>query len=286
MDITIDTLVAKSGTPVSLPEVFVQINELTQDPRSSVADIARVAETDAGLSARILKIVNSPYYGFPSSIDNITRAVSILGMQDLRDLALATTTIDLFANNKHQHKHIIQLWRHNLFCAVIAKSLAEQLSQLHVERFFVAGLLHDIGRLIMFQGLPEETHQAIDIARTSGENMLHIEQSMLGFTHTDVGARIVSQWKLPSNIIEVVAFHHTPAKAKQFPLETSVIHLANNLASIIDPDSNLAGTILPLDTHAIDVLGLDNSVLQTIHDDVMEQFAEMYALLFPDVKAA
>jgi len=286
MDITIDTLVAQSGAPASLPEVFVQINKLTQDPNSSVADIARVAETDAGLTARILTIVNSPYYGFPSSIDNITRAVNILGTQDLRDLALATTTIDLFANNKHQHKHIKKLWRHNLYCAVIAKNLAEQLAQLHVERFFVAGLLHDIGRLIMFQGLPEAVHQAIDIAKASGENLLHIEQSMLGFTHTDVGARVVSQWQLPDNIIEAVAFHHTPEKAKHFPVETAVIHLANNLANTIDPDSNLAGTTQPVITQAVDLLGIDETILQTIHDAVKEQFAEMYHLLFPNEKAA
>ncbi len=286
MDISIDTLIEQSGTPVSLPEAFIQINRLTQDPNSSVADISRVAETDIGLSSRLLKIVNSPYYGFPSTIDSISRAVTIIGTQDLRDLMLATTTIDLFANKEHKHKHIKQMWRHSLFCAVNCRLLAEAIKQQHTERFFVSGLLHDIGRLILFQGIPETTHKAINQARETGQDLLLIEQSILGFTHTDIGCRIAANWNLPDNIIETIAFHHSPEKARDYPLETAIVHIANHYANSLDEESCMPGIPEPVSQEALDICNLDTETINKALSNVSAQFAEVYQLLMPRYEAA
>lgn len=286
MDISIDTLIEQSGTPVSLPEAFIQINRLTQDPNSSVADISRVAETDIGLSSRLLKIVNSPYYGFPSSIDSISRAVTIIGTQDLRDLMLATTTIDLFTDKEHKHKHIKQIWRHSLYCAVNARLLAEAIKQQHTERFFVSGLLHDIGRLILFQGIPETTHQAINQSRETGQDVLMIEQSLLGFTHTDIGCRIAAQWNLPDNIIETIAYHHSPDKAREYPLEAAVVHIANHYANRIDEESCMPGEPEAISQHALDICGLDIEMVDIALSNVAEHFAAAYKLLMPQDQAA
>ncbi len=286
MEISIDTLIEKSGAPVSLPEVFIQINELTQDPNSSVADISQVTETDIGLSSRLLKIVNSPYYGFPSTIDSIPRAITIIGTQDLRDLTLATTTVDLFANKNHIQKHIRQLWRHSLYCAVNAKLLAEAIGQPHTERFFVSGLLHDIGRLILFQGIPEQTHKVINQAAETGKDLLTIEQALLGFTHTDIGCRIAHQWKLPENIIETIAFHHSPEKAREYPLETAIVHIANHMANSLDQESATIAESNGINQHAWKISGLSMNMVNDVLSHAPEQFAAISALLMPDVKAA
>jgi putative nucleotidyltransferase with HDIG domain len=286
MDITIDTLIEKSDAPVSLPEVFIRINQLTQDPNSSVAEISQVTETDIGLSSKLLKLVNSPYYGFPSSIDSIPRAITIIGIQDLRDLTLATTTVDLFANKQHKQKHIRQLWRHSLHCAINARLLAETIKQQHTERFFVSGLLHDIGRLILFQGIPEKTHKFINQATETGKDLLSIEHALLGFTHTDIGCRIAHLWNLPENIVETIAFHHAPEKAREYPLETAIIHIANHMANIMDEDSSTPGEPNGINQHAWEISGLNMDMVNEVLSNAPQQFAEMHALLMPEVKAA
>jgi len=286
MDISIDTLIQQSGTPISLPEVFIQLNRLTQDPNSSVADIAQIVESDIGLSSRLLKIVNSPYYGFPSSIQNITRAVTIIGTKDLRDLALTTTTVDLFTNMRNKQEHIRQLWRHSLYCGVISRLLAESLDEQNTERFFVAGLLHDIGLLILYQGIPETTHHSIQQARATGETLASIEMSILGYTHTDVGSRLAQKWKLPANIIEAIEFHHAPEKATQYPVETAVIHIANHITDMLNQENDLSITQPPIDSAIWETSGLKSEAIDLVLANAPQQFNEVYGLLFPQEQAA
>ncbi len=286
MDISIDKLIEKSGTPVSLPDVFIKINQLTQDSKCSVADISRVAETDMSLSLRLLKIVNSPYYGFPSTIDSIPRAITIIGVQNLRDLTLATTTVDLFANNQTKQNHIRQLWRHSLFCAINSRLLAEALKLHHTERFFAAGLLHDIGRLILFQGIPETMHETIKQAARTGTALTTIEHALLGFTHTDIGCRIAHQWKLPESIIETIAYHHTPEKARQYPMETAIIHIANHMANTLDVESSIEVEDHGIDHYAWKISGLNMETVYEVLSKAPEQFAELQTVLMPKTRAA
>jgi len=286
MDISIDTLIQQSGTPISLPEVFLQLNRLTQDPNCSVADIAQIVESDIGLSSRLLQIVNSPFYGFPSSIESISRAITIIGIKDLRDLALTTTTVDLFSNMKNKQEHIRELWRHSLYCGVISRLLAESLHEQNAERFFVSGLLHDIGLLILYQGIPETTHHSIQQARATGETLASIEMSILGYTHTDVGSRLANRWKLPANIIEAIEFHHNPEKATEFPVETAIIHIANHITDMINQENSLSIDQPPIDTETWKTSGLSNEAIDLVLANAPQQFNEIYGLLFSQEQAA
>ncbi len=286
MDISIETLIEQSGAPVSLPEVFIQINKLTQNQNSTVADIARIAETDIGLSSRLLRIVNSPYYGFPSNINSIPRAIAIIGTQDLRDLALATTTIDLFANMHNKQNHIKQLWRQCLYCAVISKMLAEALGEQHTEQFFVSGLLHDIGRLILYQAAPEAGHQLLRQNLAVDDDILTAEESLFGFSHTEVGSCLVRKWNLPDNIIEVTACHHTPEEAHQFPMETAIIYIANLIVGAIEREETLESILPSISTTLMETSKLTNGIINDVMLAAPGQFMEIHELLFPKNMAA
>jgi len=286
MDISINQLIEKAGMPVSLPDAFIRINDLSQQANSSVAEFAQVIETDIGLTARLLQIVNSPYYGFPSNINSIARAVTILGTHDLRDLALATTTIDLFSSLDNKQDHIRTLWRHSLYCAVLARALGQALKQHQSERFFVAGLLHDIGRLIFFQGIPETLHETIKQARSTGKDLIDIEFSILGYTHTDVGARLAEQWNLPANVAEAIEFHHHPDKAQQFPVDAAIVHIANHLANSIDQESSLVEVLPSISKTALGITQVDNNIIDKVVTNAPAQFAEIFELLFPREQAA
>jgi len=286
MDLSIDTLIQQSGTPISLPEVFIQLNNLTQDPNSTVADIANIIESDIGLTTRLLQIVNSPFYGFPSNIDSISRAVTIIGTKDLRDLVLTTTTIDLFSNMHSKKRHIQQLWRHSLYCAVVSRILAESLHDQNAERLFVSGLLHDIGLMILYQGIPETTHHSIQQASETGTSLASIEKTILGFTHTDVGFHLAKKWRLPENITEAIQYHHTPAQAEKCPVETAIVHIANTLTDMIDNENDLS-IIQPTIDHEIwKVSGLDDTAIDSVLENAPQQLDEIYGLLFPKEQAA
>lgn len=286
MDISIEAVIRQSGAPVSLPSTYLEINRLIDRPGSTVADIARVAEADIGLAARILKIVNSPYYGFPSSIDSIPRAIAIIGTRDLRDLVLTTTTIDIFSKMKSKQDHIYAVWRHCLYCAINARLLAIELHQPNAECFFVAGLMHDIGRLILFQALPETSHLAIKEARSTGGNLTDIELNLLGFTHCEIGSRLAELWNLPENVRDVIAFHHDPNRSRHFPLQTAIAHIADNRANIIDQKSAMVRKPPPIKQEALNMTSLSLEQIDEVLADAPIHYNEVNQLFMLDNIAA
>lgn len=286
MKIDLKTLIDNTTDVVSLPDVFVRINELVNDPRSSAADIGRVIEQDTGLTARLLKIVNSPYYGFPSNITTISRAITIIGTRDLRDLALATTTVGVLSNLKNSQFNMENFWRHNLFCAVAARMLAERRHEHHAERFFVAGLLHDIGSLIMYQTIPDLADQALRQARDTDQALQTAETELLGYSHADVGAALARKWNLPANLIEVIEYHHQPERAITHPIDAAVVHIANFIANLADPDSNRCQHVPQAEANAWSIAELSPGDLENIVPEVNARFNEAYRLLFPEDLAA
>jgi putative nucleotidyltransferase with HDIG domain len=286
MNLALSTLIDKSTTLVSLPEVFLKINELINDPRSSATDIGHVIEQDAALTARLLKIVNSPYYGFPSSINTISRAITIIGIRDLRDLVLATTTVKALEGLDNELLSLDKFWRHSLYSAVTARILASQRNDKNVERLFVAGLLHDIGTLVMYQGIPELCNETIQQAHQTQTPLHMVEREIIGFDHTEVGAELARRWKLPENIIETIRYHHNPLAATENPVDVAVVHIANFIANSIDEASNRSGNIDPVIPETWGITGLSLDVIDTALYDVTEKFNEMYRLLLPSEKAA
>ena len=145
----------------SLPTIFYQINEAVGDPRSSMRDIAQIISADQSLSARLLRLVNSAFFGFPSKIDTISHAVTIIGTKQLRDLALATTVIQMFKGIPNDLIQVKSFWQHSIGCGIGSRLLASFQKMANVEHFFVSGLLHDIGRLILYSNKSEDARKAL-----------------------------------------------------------------------------------------------------------------------------
>lgn len=221
-------LIARHTTLFSLPAIVLRLNEMVNDPDMSAADIGAVISQDPALSLRLLKIVNSPFYGFPSQIDSISLAVTIVGIRQLRDLVLATALVDQFGRMPSRELDIETFWRHSLTSAMIARALANRMKVSNPERYFIAGLLHDIGLLVMEQ----EAHPSFDQA---GTDRLLAEEAHFGFTHAELGAELLRQWRLPAPLIEAVACHHAPLDAEQFLHEAACVNLANTIALYLQP---------------------------------------------------
>lgn len=216
---------------VSPPDVCVKVFELIESSDSSAQDIGEVISRDPSLTARLLRLVNSSFYNFPRKIDTVSRAITIVGIRELYSLVIAVSAIKSFGNLSSKLVNIDTFWRHGIYTGLIARALAKECGVLHPERLFVSGLLHDIGSLVLYHRLPEQSGDILMIS-DGDEGILHqAELAELGFTHADLGAAIMDTWMLPEILQESVCYHHMPSCAISATLEASLLHLADTLAN-------------------------------------------------------
>ncbi len=184
-------LICESGIVPSLPIIYARINKAVNDPTSSMTSIGEIISKDMGLSARLLRMVNSAFYNFPSRIDTISQAVIVIGIEQIRDLALGTSVIELFEGIPRRLVTMESFWRHSVTCGLAARMLAVHRREINVERYFVAGLLHDIGRLIIYLKIPSQASEALSRCKTTGEFLYQAEREIMGFHHAEVGGALM-----------------------------------------------------------------------------------------------
>ena len=175
----------------SLPMIFYRISEAVNDPRASMADIGKIIGDDPGLTVRLLRLVNSAFYGFPSKIDTITQALVIIGTRQLCDLALGTSMITLFNGIPEDLVNMQSFWRHSITCGIAAKTLAVYRRETNIERFFVTGMIHDIGRLVIYKKIGEQAREVLLRCKSSGALLFLTEQEVIGFDHATLGRMLL-----------------------------------------------------------------------------------------------
>jgi len=223
----IDLLVGEVDKLVSLPDVYYRLEALIENPGSTITDFSNVLSCDTDLCARLLRLANSAFYSFPASIETVDKAVQIIGTRQIRELVLATGVITAFDQVPLGMVNMKSFWEHSIGNGVLAKSIAQYCNISHPERFYVAGLLHDIGRLVFYLKLPGLMHDLL-IQRESREEFLYtLEQESLGYTHAEVGGRLLENWRVPMSIHEPVSFHHCPEKSLEFTQVTAAVHIAD-----------------------------------------------------------
>lgn len=225
---------------VSLPEVVIRINELVDDPGSSAEDIGRAVSQDAGLTAQLLRLANSAMFGMSRQVETVGRAVAVLGTRQVRDLTLGITAARAFAGIPNDLVSMGSFWHHSVLAAVAARHVAEHSRRGRPESAFVAGLLHDVGQLVLFNKRPSESREALLMTIDApGEPDLHLcERSILGFDHAAVGGALARKWRLPVSLQECIEFHHEPERAVQHPVDVAVVHIANSLAVLTEIESD------------------------------------------------
>jgi len=284
-----EDLIKGSIRLISLPEVFIKINEMVEDPASSAADVGKFISQDPALTARLLKIANSPLYGFPSRIDTISRSITIIGLRGIRDLVLASSTIDIFSKLSSDFIDMNNYWQHSMYCAVYARLLALKCNALHVEPFFISGLLHDIGQLIILHKLPEMARESHLRAKDSGVALSQVEQEVIGFDHIQVGVELLRFWRLPATILDAVGFHQTPSQAQDSPLGAAIVHIANYFATRaypLVPNEDTKGQNedeMSIDPTALEIIGLPVDFDEDIREEAGVQFSAMQSMLLAQV---
>lgn len=229
---TPEELIADNIELLTLPEVCLQVQDMADDPACSTADLGQIISHDPALTTLLLKLINSAYYGLPTPVETASRAISLLGIQELKNLVLSVSVAEVFARIPPGELDMVSFWRHSVFCGLVARRLARRSGVLHDERLFVAGLLHDMGRVLLLSRLPEQAAEIVAAyARTP---VCEAERAVIGFDHAELGAVLMQHWRLPSALCEAVACHHVPARAQGAEREAAIVHLANVVTDALE----------------------------------------------------
>src|SRR5262245_13482371 len=208
-------LVAKALSKVTsiatLPEVTIQIIKIVEDPRSSAAQLHKIIAHDPALVTRILKVVNSSFYGLPGQIGSIERAIVLLGLNAVKNIAVAASLGELFRGTKLCEGFTAKdLWTHCVGVAATARHLAREMKLPFADEAFLAGMIHDIGILVSLQTFPEKLQQTCEKVKATGANFCETEREIVGVDHQMLGGAIAEQWKFPRSCQLVAGHHHEP----------------------------------------------------------------------------
>lgn len=229
--LSLGKLLMKVGGLPSLPHITTRILELTDDPDSNPNQICDIICQDQVLASKVLKVVNSAYYGLPRRIATMSEAITILGLQALRTLVVGTSVYKTLGSLQvHRTVRPDQVWQHALACAVSSKIIALELGILQKEHAFMAGLLHDIGKLILASFSCIEYAKALELQQIRGCSLMDAERQILNTTHAEVGKMAAEKWYLPPVLVEPIGYHHNPLTQVPNSELVMVVHLADIMA--------------------------------------------------------
>lgn len=267
-----------SGKEIKLPEMpstAFELNEIVQDPTASAHSIAEVVNKSPSLATLLLKIVNSSFYGFPSKINNISRAVTIIGTREITGLALGLSIMKAFKDIPKEVLDMSSFLKHSIACGIISRILAAKKNLPQTEQMFVSGLLHDIGRLVIYRYFPDQAMTLLSLAATSENLLYQQENTFLGRRgHAFIGKYLLREWNLPLELENNIFFHHNPSAAHD-PVKAAIIHMADIMVNALSLGSSGERFVPFFDDKAWGNLDMSPSSFETIIQNAIHQLVPL-----------
>ncbi|HET6515445.1 MAG TPA: HDOD domain-containing protein [Thermodesulfovibrionales bacterium] len=207
----------------TIPPVVRKLLSTIDSPTLSLTELGNVISKDQALTARLLKMVNSPIYGFPGRISSVSQALILLGLNVVKGMLLGISVFEIM------EKTMMGLWEHSLSTAVLARSIAMRKGLNEPEEVMVSALLHDIGKVAMKTKFSEDYEAALSISEKEEILIRDAEEKVFPLSHAEAGGWLSKKWNFPVTLIEPIAYHHKPSLAKNAPLQTAIVHLADVL---------------------------------------------------------
>lgn len=271
---TLDPLELIDSVPTlgSPPAVYQRLVQVLDDPRSGPHEVAAVIGQDPSLTARLLRLANSAYFAFDRPVDSVHQAVSFIGLTHVRDVALATSVTSAFHDVPPDLIHLEDFWRHSVAVGVGARMLAGIRRETNVERFFVAGMLHDVGRLVLYVSAPETARAVLERAQERECLLYEAEMELTGLDHATIGGALMERWNMPASLVECVAFHHRPEEAADHQVEAATIHLADLVANALRLGRSGERMVPPRWLGVWETLDLDPGLLNDLITSIGEEY--------------
>ncbi|MCC7102774.1 MAG: HDOD domain-containing protein [Fimbriimonadaceae bacterium] len=269
-----DALKGAVGQLPALPNVLVRILQLTEDSNSgSVAEIENLIKSDQAISSRLLRVVNSSYFGLGGKVASVNQAVVILGFQQVRSIVLSTSLLSNFGSSGEKHQELqMKLWRHAFATASAAQHIGrkKRLGAKEMDFVFVAGLLQNIGCLFILSVLSRSYSALLCEAYNTGRRVVDIENERLGLNHSEVGGEILAKWGLPEDLVSLINSHEGPFEAELDPL-VAVVHCADRIGDLVERDQAFNLDMLDLSLPVWDSLSLDAELLEEAWSQAKEK---------------
>jgi len=283
---TLDRIIASIGDLPASPAIISSLMSLTSDLNADIENICQVIMTDQSLSAKVLKLSNSSFYGRTKEIQTLKQAVLLLGFKTLRSLVVASSTHSLY-HTLSDTEFRDKLWEHTLAVALASRITAETINYPYVEEAFLAGLMHDIGKLVLSQKVFNDYKTVVNQVEAAQAKFITIEEKVFGFNHTDVGLLLLHKWAFPNILSNAVFEHHDPIAVDNQPTSLAfVVNLANDLAKELEIGFN-DFKVHDLYLHpSASVLGLNEEKLGQILETLSEQFRTEQSLFQGAVEPA
>lgn len=274
-------LVSQIEALTSLPDVYERVREQVESPDGSVAEVARLVGADPALSARLLRLVNSALYGPRGRIDDVLRAVTLLGLQQVHDLVLAMSLQATFAGIRPARLDMQRFWRRSLLTALAARAAAQAAAQPMSERMFVIGVLADIGHLVLYQTVPELAALAQREADAGAEALDAAERRVVGCDFAEVGAALMDRWQLPDRFAGAIGTQMLPRLGGAFAADAAALHLARRIAEADAKGERSADAAASVEPGVWTLIGLAPEQLAALREEAELNLAAYLALFFP-----
>jgi HD-like signal output (HDOD) protein len=257
----------------TLPTVIDRLSRLLQNPKTSAEEVGKAITTDQALASKVLRLVNSAFYGFPGRISTITHAIVILGFSTVKNVVLTASIFDAFRSkgNNNDSFNLDKFWLHSIACGAASLSIAKQIGNNEKEECFIAGLIHDIGKLILCQYLPDKFDQVLQHSIRNDQLLYKSEYEILDCTHQEIGGYLTEKWNLPLSLQNAVKYHHNPSPIHDKFVITSIVHCADIFVRALDFGNGGDNLIPSISEKAWNVVGLNNIDLHTLFDSINDE---------------
>lgn len=270
----------------TLPDLVVRACAVMDSPTATSQDLVEVIELDANLAVTVLRLANSALYGGRGRVETLTRAVSLLGHNALRDLVLATAAVTTFRDIPAEFVDMRTFWENSTTCGVLASLVADYIRLRGGEAFFLTGLLHGVGRLVFYVRRPEMYREVLRTAQSHELSLVDAERRVFGFSHAELGAALLETWNLPEQLHIPVRYQLDPTSAPRLEKEVAVIQLAADMAAVLAPclrSDEEAATYVPDEraSQSMQLLGLTPAALMEIRQEAEAASLEIIEIINP-----
>ena len=255
----------------TLPNVMLRIKQALTDDAVTIQALSEIIEKDPSLTSKVLRLANSSYYGLSYRVDTITRGITVLGFNIIRNLAFTASVSKIFSENISFPFDIKGLWHHSLGCAIASKALIPNKDPVLGEKIFICGIIHDIGKIIIAQNLPDLLERVLkEIEDNRNLTLSDAEKNIIGVTHSEVGALVAEKWRFPKELTSIIRFHHKPSLVNPFPdiTDYTILHnrvyTGNQIAKSIALGKSTDGKVSAIPLSIWNSLGISEKELPDI----------------------
>ena len=265
----------------TLPTIFDSISQTLRDPMLTPEKLAGVIATDQASVVKVLRVANSPFYGFRGKIDTITKAVFCLGFKEVQNLIFALAVMNLFSQDKIiKGFHPKDFWRHSISVGIISRFIAAASGEKALENFFLAGVLHDIGKLIFMEFAFEEYKKVVEYAKSNNVSIKNAEFEIFGFDHTNVGKLIAEKWKLPLTFINSIHYHHVGMAGNDPDKTVACVHIADITSKLLSHGNSGDEVVQEPNPKVWELLNIPSGYFSSMRINIREDFENTIGSIF------